>query len=160
MSWVFAIIAIFVISSIAFMSMFYGFILGLRTKLDTPKESHLFHDFTDVEQKLPDYPLCHRRYPGYLRWHNSYMKHRSKKMEAKYVERRKIVAELLREQPLCERCASQYATDVHEIKTRARGGSILDRENLACLCRACHTWVTQNPRLALEQGWVKNSWDD
>jgi 5-methylcytosine-specific restriction endonuclease McrA len=88
------------------------------------------------------------------------MKHRSKKMETLYIERRKIVAELLRHQPMCERCASQYATDVHEIKTRARGGSILDRDNLACLCRACHTWVTQNPRLALEQGWLKNSWDD
>ena len=49
MSWIFAIFAIFVLTSIAFMSMFYGFILGLRTKLDTPKESHLFHDFTDVE---------------------------------------------------------------------------------------------------------------
>lgn len=85
---------------------------------------------------------------------------RSKKMQDLYVERRKLVAELLRSQPLCERCASQYATDVHEIKTRARGGSILDRENLACLCRACHTWVTQNPKLAREQGWLKNSWED
>ena len=88
------------------------------------------------------------------------MKPRSKKMEVLYVERRKIVAELLRDNPLCERCAKTYATDVHEIKTRARGGSILDRENLACLCRFCHAWVTQNPKLALEQGWLKNSWDD
>lgn len=88
------------------------------------------------------------------------MKPRSKKMESLYVERRKIVAELLRSQPLCERCSSAYATDVHEIKTRARGGSILDKENLACLCRPCHTWVTQNPKLALEQGWLKNSWED
>ena len=24
----------------------------------------------------------------------------------------------------------------------------------------CHTWITQNPKLALEQGWLKNSWDD
>lgn len=85
---------------------------------------------------------------------------RSQKMQAKYVERRKIVAQLLESQPLCERCSSAYATDVHEIKTRARGGSILDKENLACLCRPCHTWVTQNPKLALEQGWLKNSWED
>lgn len=49
MNWVIAIFAIFILASVAFMSMFYGFILGLRTKLDTPKEDHLFHDYTDVE---------------------------------------------------------------------------------------------------------------
>lgn len=86
---------------------------------------------------------------------------RSKKMQSLYAtERRKIVAELLRNQPLCQRCAVAYASDVHEIKTRARGGSITDVNNLAVLCRPCHSWITQNPKAALEQGWLKNSWDD
>lgn len=92
---------------------------------------------------------------------NRFIAPRSKKMEKLYAtERRKLVAELLKGDPLCERCARTYATDVHEIKTRARGGSIIDRENLAVLCRFCHSWVTQNPKEAKEQGWLKNSWDD
>lgn len=92
---------------------------------------------------------------------NYFIAPRSKKMAKLYAtERRKIVAELLRDQPLCARCAANYATDVHEVKTRARGGSITDKENLIVLCRVCHTWITQNPKLAKEQGWVKNSWDD
>jgi 5-methylcytosine-specific restriction endonuclease McrA len=86
---------------------------------------------------------------------------RSKKMESIYAtQRRKIVADLLGSQPLCQRCQREYASDVHELKSRARGGSITDLENLVVLCRVCHTWITQNPKLALEQGWLKNSWDD
>lgn len=82
-------------------------------------------------------------------------------MEKLYAtERRKLVAELLKGDPLCQRCAQTYATDVHEVKTRARGGSITDKENLVVLCRFCHTWITQNPKLAKEQGWLKNSWDE
>ena len=86
---------------------------------------------------------------------------RSKKMESIYAtQRRKIVADLLGNQPLCQRCQREYASDVHELKSRARGGSITDLKNLVVLCRVCHTWITQNPKLALEQGWLKNSWDD
>lgn len=82
-------------------------------------------------------------------------------MESLYAtQRRKIVADLLGDHPLCARCNREYASDVHELKSRARGGSITDLENLVVLCRACHTWITQNPKLALEQGWLKNSWDD
>jgi 5-methylcytosine-specific restriction endonuclease McrA len=86
---------------------------------------------------------------------------RSKRRAALYAtERRKLVAELLRDFPPCQRCATAYATDVHEIKTRARGGSITDRENLALLCRPCHTFITQNPAQGKSEGWLKNSWDD
>ena len=85
---------------------------------------------------------------------------RSKKMQSLYAtERRKIVAELLRDQPLCQRCAVAYASDVHEIKTRARGGSITDPTNLAVMCRPCHTFITQNPAQGKAEGWLKNSWD-
>lgn len=91
----------------------------------------------------------------------SRIRHRSKKMESLYAtERRKIVAQLLGDFPLCQRCQKAFASDVHEIKSRARGGSITDLDNLAVLCRPCHTWITQNPKDALEQGWIKNSWDD
>jgi 5-methylcytosine-specific restriction endonuclease McrA len=86
---------------------------------------------------------------------------RSKKMESLYAaERRKLVKELLRDFAACQRCSIAYATDVHEIKTRARGGSITDRANLALLCRPCHTYITQNPAIGKAEGWLKNSWDD
>ena len=89
------------------------------------------------------------------------IRHRSKKMESLYAtERRRLVKELLRDFPPCQRCATNYATDVHEIKTRARGGSIVDEDNLALLCRPCHTFITQNPAQGKSEGWLKNSWDD
>lgn len=88
------------------------------------------------------------------------IKPRSKKMARLYAtERRKLVKELLTDFPTCERCAVAYATDVHEIKTRARGGSITDRANLALLCRPCHTFITQNPAQGKSEGFLENSWD-
>lgn len=57
-------------------------------------------------------------------------------------------------EPLC----SYHATDVHEIKTRARGGSITDVNNCLALCRACHRFITDNPAWALEHGYVVHSW--
>jgi 5-methylcytosine-specific restriction endonuclease McrA len=86
--------------------------------------------------------------------------HRSKRTAAVYrTERGPLVAALLAGSPPCQRCMSATATDVHELKTRARGGSITDRENLALLCRPCHTWVTTNPAQALADGWLRSSWD-
>jgi hypothetical protein len=85
---------------------------------------------------------------------------RSEKMEKLYAtKRRNLVKKLLSERPICQRCLSDRSQDVHEIKSRARGGSITDESNLCCLCRKCHSWVTQNPELAYEQGWVKHSWE-
>ena len=86
------------------------------------------------------------------------MRHRSLKMQAVYRLRRKLVADML-DGAICQRCENMPASDVHEVKTRARGGSILDRENCVVLCRGCHTWVTENPAAAREQGWLKNSWE-
>ena len=79
-------------------------------------------------------------------------------MQAVYRLRRALVAEML-DGAVCERCKTCQADDVHELKTRARGGSILDRDNCVALCRPCHTWVTENPAAAREQGWLKNSWE-
>jgi len=53
---------------------------------------------------------------------------------------------------------SGTATDVHEIKTRARGGSYLDPVNCVALCRLCHTTITVQSSWAVRYGWVVNSW--
>lgn len=85
---------------------------------------------------------------------------RSPKRAAVYREQRApLVAALLAERPLCERCRRARSTDVHEVKTRARGGSITDPSNLACLCRPCHSWVTEHPAAAHAEGWLRHSWE-
>lgn len=84
---------------------------------------------------------------------------RSKKTEAIYRKRRVIVAELLDARPLCERCQHERSTEIHEIKTRARGGSILDLDNLAALCHFCHQWITEHPREGHAEGWLKHAWE-
>ena len=88
------------------------------------------------------------------------MRHRSAKREAVYRDtRRPLVARLLDERPVCERCWQARSVDVHEIKTRARGGSITDEANLACLCRPCHEFVTRNPAQAHREGFMRHSWE-
>ena len=52
------------------------------------------------------------------------------------------------------------ATDGHEVKTRARGGSILSRANIVLICRTCHGVITEHPDWALFHGWVVASWAD
>lgn len=87
------------------------------------------------------------------------LRRRSAKTARVYrTQRIPLVRELLEDNPPCERCLSANATDVHELKSRARGGSILDRDNLALLCRPCHSWVTTHPAEATEEGWLRPSW--
>jgi 5-methylcytosine-specific restriction endonuclease McrA len=76
-----------------------------------------------------------------------------------YVERRKLVSQLLKQHPQCQRCATKKSTEVHEVLSRARGGSILDPSNCVALCHECHSWITTHPKEAQEQGWLKNSWE-
>jgi hypothetical protein len=83
---------------------------------------------------------------------------RSKKQEALYRIRRPLVAELLAEQPVCERCQSARSTDVHEPRMRSRGADITDREQCVCLCRDCHSWVHAHPTEATAEGWLIPSW--
>ena len=45
-------------------------------------------------------------------------------------------------------------TDVHEILTRGRGGSIIDENNVLALCRTCHHFITNEPAWATENGFV------
>lgn len=80
-------------------------------------------------------------------------------MSAVYVERRKLVAKLIEEHPACQRCKFDWAVDVHEIKSRGRGGSILDESNCVTLCRECHDFLTTHPRQAEAEGLSVHSWD-
>jgi len=104
-------------------------------------------------------------------WNLVTMRHRSKKKEKEYVERRKIVKLLIEERQWCEACpvfaqhdgVSVYkrnqSCDVHEIIRRSQGGSILDMENLMCVCRPCHTRIGNYPQLAFDLGLAKHGWE-
>jgi hypothetical protein len=46
-------------------------------------------------------------------------------------------------------------TDMHEILTRGRGGDPTDPENILCLCRECHVWVTTHEVAARALGLVR-----
>lgn len=74
-------------------------------------------------------------------------------------QRRPLVAALLSDRPLCQRCGRAQSTEVHELKSRARGGSITDLENCVALCHDCHAWITTHPADALAAGWLRSSWD-
>lgn len=84
---------------------------------------------------------------------------RSQRMERTYRERRLLVAALLDAHPMCQRCGQARSTEVHEVLSRARGGSILDPDNCVALCHDCHAWVTTHPAQALAAGWLRSSWD-
>lgn len=78
------------------------------------------------------------------------------------VQRRAFARRILEERYECEaaipaKCWKQ-ATDVHEIKTRARGGSIVDEGNVLALCRPCHSFITDHPSWATEHGFIVNSY--
>lgn len=68
-------------------------------------------------------------------------------------QRSKMLAEVFGTSPACARCGAP-ADDAHELLSRARGGSIVDPQNIAPLCRSCHRWVTVNPRQAETEGWA------
>ena len=55
-----------------------------------------------------------------------------------------------------------HATDVHEIKSRARGGNIVavggDLTNFLSLCRSCHSFITTHPAWAERHGFSVPSW--
>lgn len=60
----------------------------------------------------------------------------------------------------CEACAKtpvgatppRLWTDKHEVLSRGRGGSPVDPENILCLCRECHAFITTNPEWAEATG--------
>jgi hypothetical protein len=111
---------------------------------------------------------------------------RSAKREALAPERRAFVERILSERPYCEGPAHlrrlmrmeglsdtdraavvvvlndcgihRRSTEVHEVLSRARGGSIVDEKNVLALCHDCHAWVTTHPRLATMAGLLKSRW--
>lgn len=85
---------------------------------------------------------------------------KSKKRQQQDVLRRKLVAQLLETYPWCQRCFVHRAVDCHELKRRSQGGDPLDPTGIATLCRPCHTWVTEHPQAAHDEGWVRWSWED
>ena len=85
---------------------------------------------------------------------------RSPKMAKLYKDERvPLVKRLLAERTNCQRCGVARSQDIHEVKTRARGGSITDINNLRAVCRKCHNWITGNPQEAHDTGWLKWSWE-
>lgn len=87
----------------------------------------------------------------------------SKKRKAQIPLRKKVIEEVMdRDRGLCQAalpglCRVQ-ASDVHEILTRARGGSILDPDNCIALCRPCHSWITDHPGWSRDHGFMISSW--
>jgi len=99
------------------------------------------------------------------------LRYRSVKKEKEYVERRKLVVRLLEEKPWCEACPvfaehdekkmykRNKSSDLHELKRRSQGGSILDEDNIICVCRPCHTRIGNYPQLAFDLGLAKHGWE-
>jgi 5-methylcytosine-specific restriction endonuclease McrA len=100
------------------------------------------------------------------------MRRRSKKKEQEYVERRKLVARMLEQYPYCQACpvfakhdglttyVRRGSMDIHELKRRSQGGSILDESNCIAVCRECHRRIGNYPALAFELGLAKHGWED
>lgn len=57
----------------------------------------------------------------------------------------------MEQHPDCEKCGS-VATDLHH--KALRGKYFLDSTTYASLCRPCHDWVHNNPKQAMEDGWL------
>jgi hypothetical protein len=100
------------------------------------------------------------------------LKPRSDKTAKKYKEERiPLVKRLLEERPWCEACTAyakldgktwfrpRPSRDLHEIKSRGRTGGVnstewLDPENIICLCRECHTRITDQVKEAEALGFL------
>ena len=99
---------------------------------------------------------------------------RSNKAQQLYKEKRiPLVKKLLAERPWCEACPVyaecdnlqfyriRASVDLHEIKSRGRTGGIhgdewLDEENILCVCRQCHSRITNKPDEAESLGLLKS----
>ncbi|MCW2601840.1 MAG: 66, gp66 [Frankiales bacterium] len=88
------------------------------------------------------------------------MRARSLKAARLYRQRRALVAQLLEERPICERCHAARSVDLHERKNRSQGGDLLNPAGISCLCRACHRFVTENPLASHAEGFTVWSWED
>ncbi|GII87112.1 hypothetical protein Ssi03_51020 [Sphaerisporangium siamense] len=87
------------------------------------------------------------------------LKYRSAKQEAAYRVRRPLVAALLAEHPVCERCRRARSVEVHEPRMRSRGVDICDPAECVALCHPCHRWTHDHPAKATTEGWLIPSHD-
>lgn len=97
---------------------------------------------------------------------------RSKKTQDIYKERVLLVKRLLLERPWCEACpifaghdgvvsyVRRPSQDIHELKRRSQGGSILNEENLMAVCRKCHRRIGEHPQLAFDLGLAIHGWEN
>lgn len=95
----------------------------------------------------------------------------NKKKEEAQAERRKFVALILKERPLCQACKpfaahdnkvtynQHLSRDVHELVRRSQGGSIVDADNVLAVCRPCHVRIGNYPQLAFDLGLAKHGWE-
>lgn len=85
----------------------------------------------------------------------------STKQAAENRVRKAMITRLYPDRPLCAvPWCRQYADDVHEPLTRARGGGIADPENQVPLCRPHHSEIHDTePGWAYELGLLVRSWD-
>lgn len=105
-----------------------------------------------------------RMRPGRCRSFNSTLRTRSPKAQKLAPIRRDFVRVMLSTHPVCqvqwdEGCQGR-SVDVHEPKTRARGGSILSVRNAVATCRPCHDAIHANPLEAHARGFLKSRWPD
>ncbi len=93
----------------------------------------------------------------------------SKKRAKEQRQRRQLVAAQLEQRPYCEAArlvaqidrshlCQRQSVDIHEPLTRARGGSIVDVNNMLAVCRSCHDWIHAHPESAEMVGLLRHSW--
>lgn len=86
------------------------------------------------------------------------MRFASKKRAALLRERKRVTADMYGQPCEMPDCV-QRVTEVHEVLTRARGGSITDRTNMRGLCSEHHRYITEHPAWAAENGWMRHAWE-
>jgi len=65
-----------------------------------------------------------------------------------------------RQNHLCARCYRHLPLDGHELVRRSQHRAALtDPDLIVGLCRGCHTYVTENPQAAHDEGWSIWGWE-
>jgi len=83
-------------------------------------------------------------------------KARSVKKQKEMLHRHKLSIELRRERgDACEAglvmCTGMWH-DMHELLARSQGGDPLDKANVLCVCRPCHSYLTDHHRESIKLG--------
>ena len=84
------------------------------------------------------------------------IKSRSDKRRAVLEDERALYAKVVVAAGMCERCKERPAMEAHHLLRRSSGRERLERSNLVGLCRGCHRFIHNNPRLSYEEGWLRS----